>query len=300
MKQAYKWVFLVLLATYVTLAFTLPTNPETLQRLEVSQGQARLLNLTVVIPLSLVYLGALYGFMRIKDYAEKVKDSREGPHFETLARGLMVLAFSLPINSIVSSLTSYIRHAQPHMLSDISIIRQYLALALAFTAIALLARGAQGLFGTLKNASVNRQSFYAIIGPIVLACVYTWLILSQGAGTSDNQPYFMPDWVVITTIAIPYIYAWCIGSWAAVLLYKYHAKVKGVIYKRALDNLAKGIAGVILVSIFLQFLTTLSGLLNRLDLTPLLGVVYVLIALYALGYGLIAQGAKKLKQIEEV
>jgi hypothetical protein len=50
----------------------------------------------------------------------------------------------------------------------------------------------------------------------------------------------------------------------------------------------------------LQFLTTITEQLNRLNLAPLLIVLYLLIAFYAVGYALVARGAKKLKKIEDV
>jgi hypothetical protein len=67
-----------------------------------------------------------------------------------------------------------------------------------------------------------------------------------------------------------------------------------------LNLLAKGIGGVILISILIQFLTTASARLNRLNLTPLLIIVYCLLLLYGIAYGFIAVGAKRLKRIEEV
>lgn len=299
MKKVYVWTFLALLVTYIILAFGLPVNPQTMAKYGLSHTELRLLSLTTVLPLVFVYLAALYGFTRINDYANKIQSTKEGPHFKKLASGLMVLAFSLPVNSIIGSLTTYVRHAHPHMVSDISIVRQYVALALAFTAIYLIAKGAGGLYGTLKNKKMDSRSVYGMLGPIVLASIYTWLIVAQVHHLPAGQPYYLPDWLVVLTIAVPYVYIWCVGAWGAFHLYKYQDGVKGLIYKRAIDNLAKGIAAVIVISILLQFLTTLSGLLNRLELTPLLIIVYILIAFYALGYALVARGAKKLKQIEE-
>ena len=63
MKKAYVAIFFVLLSTYIILAFTLPTDPQVLSKYGMSQTQSRLLSLTTVIPLALVYLAALYGFI---------------------------------------------------------------------------------------------------------------------------------------------------------------------------------------------------------------------------------------------
>jgi hypothetical protein len=299
-KKPYLWIFVVLLATYIVLAFALPPDPQILSKHHLTATSVRLLNLSVIGPLTLVYLAALYGFLRVDDYANKVRNTKEGPHFKKLATGLTILALSLPLNGILGSLASYARHAQPHWSAELAISRNYIALALAAAAIILISKGARGLYGTLKRQDINGRSVYALIGPIILASIYTWLIVAQGSGNPDGPPYYLPEWLIVTTIAIPYVFIWCVGAWAAVHLYYYHNGVKGSIYKRAMNNLAKGVGAIIIISILLQFLTTLSGILNRLDLTPLLLVIYLLVGAYAVGYGLVARGAKKLKQIEEV
>ncbi|HXH04824.1 MAG TPA: hypothetical protein VNI82_00145, partial [Candidatus Nitrosotenuis sp.] len=176
----------------------------------------------------------------------------------------------------------------------------YVTLALAFAGLYFIAKGSQGLYSTLKprGKTSNSQSFYGLAGTVALTSVYTWLVVAQGYATPGTAPYFLPTWLLIITFVIPYVFAWCMGIWAALCLRRYYTAVKGTIYKEALNNLYKGVAGIVVVSIFLQSLTSVPGLVNRLDLTPLLIVVYVLIATYAIGYGLVANGAKKLKLIE--
>lgn len=300
MKKAYIWIFLTLLAIYIALAFILPTNPQTLSRYDLSQLQARLLNLTIVLPLSLIYLSALYGFIHVDSYAKKIIKSKEGPHFKNLATGLMVLAFSLPVMSVLGSLRSYARHSLPDLAPSITIVRNYVVLAMVFVAILLIAKGAEGLSNTLKRRATNEQlSLYGIVGPVLLASVYTWLIIAQGHSTPGDEPYYLPDWLLIITFVVPYVFIWCVGIWAAIHLRRYQDGVNGIVYKRAINHLAMGIGVIILISIFLQSLTSLGGVVSRLDLTPLLMVVYFLIGLYVVGYGLVARGAKELKQIEE-
>jgi hypothetical protein len=129
--------------------------------------------------------------------------------------------------------------------------------------------------------------------------MYAWLITTRQQGGVASDPYHMPDWLIILTLVIPYTFIWCIGIQASVWLYKYRTSVKGFIYRRALVNLSQGVGVIIVVSVLLRFLTTLTEQLNRLNVTPLLMVLYLLILLYAIGFGLVARGAKKLKQIEE-
>jgi len=57
---------------------------------------------------------------------------------------------------------------------------------------------------------------------------------------------------------------------------------------------------VILTSITLQYVTTLTDRLTHLRISAVLIILYLLLIMLALGYVMIALGAKKLRKIEEV
>jgi hypothetical protein len=301
MIKKYTWIFLTLLAVYVVLVFSLPPDPAVLAKYNFTLTHARILNVTIVVPVLLIYLTALYGFVSFYNYCHKVKDSREGPYLRQITNGLMVLAFSLPINSITGSINSYIRHASPSWSTESTVLRNYLSLVLAFASIYLIAQGIQGLNDTLKKKrqSSNLGRSFNFLGPIALASFYTWLITVQTRGVNTLDAYHMPDWLILLTIVIPYTYAWSIGIRAVLQLYGYQTWVKGSIYKKALRDVSLGVGVIVVSSIFVQLLVTMSAQLNRLNLTPLLMLIYVLLIIYALGYGLVARGARKLKMIEE-
>jgi hypothetical protein len=206
----------------------------------------------------------------------------------------------LPINALVGTLASYVRFRHPHFLSDITIFRNYLSLLFAIIAVVFIAKGANGLYKTLRNQKIiDRFPYTGFLGPVALASAYTWLVTTQTDSANADQGYFLPTGLVVATLAIPYTFIWCVGIKAALQLSRYRKAVKGIIYQRAISNLSQGVAFIIIISILLQVLTTLSETLNRLNLGPLLLVIYILVAVYALGYGMVARGAKKLKQIEE-
>lgn len=282
------------------MVLSVPIDPEVLKQHDLTQSSARWLNVSIVAPIIIVYFAAYYGFARFRSYAANVKKTKEGPPLYLISNGLMVLAFSLPINSILGSVLNYVEHSHPNSVAALTITRNYIALLLSFIAFIYIARGARSLVATLKDKKMTTYPALSLLGPIVLSSLYTWLITSQPHSTITEPVYHMSNWIVLLTLAIPYIYIWCIAVKAARDLYFYKNRVKGRIYKKALDNVAKGIFVIILISIAIQIITTLSERLNRLDLNMLLLVIYVLVALYALGYGLVARGAKKLKQIEEV
>jgi len=296
-NEKYLWAFVALVGLYVGLYFALPTDPETLQRYNLSQTSVRLLGLTVVIPLLGVFFATLYGFLKFKDYASSIADTKEGRGFQYLSNGLMVLAFSLPTASIVSSVLNYIALSQPDLLPTATILKNYIALIFPLVTFILLARGAESLVRSVRGNQQKRH--YNGLLLIVLSCLFTWLITTRPHSNGAEVTYYLPNWLVITTLAIPYLYTWSQGIMTISNLRLYRASVGGKVYKRALGYLAQGVTGIVLLSIIGQAITTLSARLDRLSLTPVLIIVYILIILYALGYGLVARGAKQLKKIEE-
>lgn len=300
MTKRHIWIFLGLLVVYIILAFSLPTDPRVISRYNFSPADARLLNISIILPISAIYLTALYGFVRFNNYAKSVQDSKEGPYLRQLADGLLVLAFSLPIGSIVGSIRTYISHAQPDLAPEATIVRNYLVLLLASVAIYRIATGIHGLYGTLKKRDSSFLINFAYLGPIILASVYTWLVMVRVRDVNVTDSFYLPDWLILLTIVVPYTFAWSIGFRAAFQLYDYQRSVKGVVYKEALRNVSIGVGVLIVISILIQLLGTMSGQLNRLNLSPLLTMVYFLLILYGIGYGLVARGAKRLEKIEEV
>lgn len=300
-RRTYTLLFALLAGVYIVLALTLPSDPAALARYNLSQGQAHLLGLTVVLPLVLIWFSALYGFLHCKAYARIVRESKEGRPFNNLADGLMVLAFGLPIAGIMSSLFNYVSFQSADLAPTATIFRNYIGLGFSLIGLLLLAKGAQGLVATLRPKVKHAYPPYSSLALILLASLFTWLIIARPSSAETGQAiYYLPNWLIVSTLAIPYLFAWYKGALAAYHLYLYKNNIKGSIYKRAFNDLAKGIGVIVGLSILLQFLTTMTARLNRLTLTPILLIIFVLIGLYAVGYGLVARGAKKLKKIEEV
>ena len=300
-SRTYVLVFIVLILIYLGLVFSLPVDPEALQRYHLTEIKAKLLNLTVIIPLVLIWLTALYGFINVRQYSEKVTGSKEGKAFHLLSSGLLVLAFGLPLNSLAATITQQITKNHENLLAPTTVIRNYFTMLISLLAFFLLVKGALALVKTLKRNSGSWVPETYLIGLVSLSAIFGWLItsrpLNQGA---DERAYFLPNWLLILTLVIPYLLAWRAGAWATYYLYSFHKSVKGFVYKSAFKDLAWGIGIVVGVSILIQLITTSSAQLNRLNLTPILFIIYGLLVLYAVGFGLVARGAKKLKRLEEV
>ncbi|HSX29554.1 MAG TPA: hypothetical protein VLE73_03265 [Candidatus Saccharimonadales bacterium] len=297
--ELYIYIFVLLVAAYVVLALALPPNQATLKKYDLTESELRLLSLTLIVPLIIIWFTALYGYLRFKAYAEVIKTSNEGTSFNHLADGLMVLAFGMPVTAIISSVLGEMMRQHNNLTPVATICRNYISLLFFIVAFVLIAKGANGLMQTLRPQAPAYPR-YGGFGVLVLSSVFTAMVIGRPESGNSGSIYYLPDWLIVLTLVIPYLFVWCTGLLAAYHLYVYKSRVRGTIYKQAFNNLALGIAAIVVISIVLQFLTTITEQLNRLHLTPILLILYVLVGLYAVGYGLVARGAKKLRKIEEV
>lgn len=299
-NRRYKVLFQALVIIYLLLLLIPQTEPSVLKQYNITQARAQGLLLTISIPTVFIWLIALYGVLRFQEYSDSVKDSREARSFSFLSKGLMLLVIGLPVAGISSRLVGQVRYALPQLLPAFTIINNYMILLFSLIAFTLISRGADSLLQTIRVKRYRFSSQFGLAGIIALSSLYTWLLVSSSNDKNGANSFYLPNLVLILTLAIPYLFIWCEGLAAAYNIYLYKKKVKGYIYKSALGSLAFGIASVVTLSISTQILTTLSVKLRGLDLSPLLLIIYTLVFLTAVGYGYIAKGSSQLKRIEEV
>jgi hypothetical protein len=247
-----------------------------------------------------IWFVAFYGFSRINSYAQAVRNTHEGPPFRALAAGLMISVLGLPLASIIGVVLSRYAVLHPDALPTVTIMRNYIGVILTLLSFYLIGSGAEALAGLVKDKRPRLGHPAWTIGFIICSSLFAWLITARSESAIGRSAYYLPDWLIVATIAIPYLYVWYRGAVAVYCMYFYQKNSKGMLYRRALGSFSAGIAVVIGASVFIQFLTTFSERVSRLNLTPILGIIYVLLILWAVGYGLIARGAKKLKTLEDV
>lgn len=299
-NRLHRSLFLGFIGLYFLISIMPLADPSVLQFYDITQERARLLSFAIAVPSILIWLGALYGIDKFQEYAMTIKDTKEGPSFNLLSRGLRVLVMGLPVMAFLSSFINYVRFRNPDILPAITIIRNYVGLIFAFLAFFLISKGAESLLKTLKNKDTLNAPKPGLFGTITLSCLYTWLLVVRPSGIDSNNAYYLPNLILILTLAVPYLYIWCKGLTAAFRIYFYKSRVRGRIYKEGLTSISLGLTSVIFLSISMQIIMTLSARLRTLKLSPLFILIYAILALTLLGYGLIARGSQKLKHIEEV
>jgi len=294
-----------LIAAYCVLSLTIKPDAATLAHYGLSETQARVINIAVIVPYVIIWYVAFFGFIRIKQYVYLIHDNRDGKALKVISDGLMFLAISLPASAILANLKTTISNHDGALIQSTTILYNYVTLAIVLVGAWFVAYGARRLVRTLNQKSYSKTQLL-IMGVFVIFCVlYTYVTLTDPARRTPGEltgtaAYYLPDFLVFSTIVIPYIFLWFLGLQAAYYLHVYRRNVAGVLYRNALGFVSSGIAFVVVSFMILRLLVSMSSFLSGLTLKYLLAFIYVLLIIIGTGYVLIAIGAKKLKKIEEV
>lgn len=298
-------LMIILLGIYVALTIVVKPSQAALDLYHLSTTKAYAIILSVDVLSAVIWLSAAWGFVQLLSYSQITQHAKDGRAFQKVAWGLGLIAFRQPINSIMSNVFGYLLQAHPHWLPTTRIITNYVGVAIALFGFGLIYMGSEQLVAlTRKRQSPWPRVWFRLIG-LVLITIYTYLAIGQGgnhtsAAEVSRVNFYMPSWLIVSTIIVPYAYSWYMAITASYNLAFYGRHIKGILYKQALRWVAVGINIVVLNTIFLQFLSAQNSRLNKLDLGPLLILVYVALLTLAAGFIVIAIGAKKLRRIEEV
>lgn len=296
-------ILAALIIIYAAVILLLPADADVASRFGLGSLQLTLLKLTVVVPIALIWSAAFYGAVQLNNYADTVGKAKEGVAYKQIARGLQILAIGSPAISVTSNLLRYWASRNPSALTNSQIMTHYLQLAVAAAAFYFIYRGTELLKRYTKKEPNTWVYILVAVTLAVLTAIFCMITLARTGEnvlvSSGQSVYYLPDWLIVASIILPYAYIWHWGAKAATFVLFYRVKVAGLIYRNALNLLASGIGVVVLSSIATQYFTAL-GAISRLPLQSLLVVIYLLLTLMAVGYLLIAAGSKRLQKIEEV
>lgn len=298
-------LFVFLAIVYLTLVFVLPPNANAIERYNISESQIRIIGLALAAPYSLIWFIAFFGSARLRSYAELIKHSQDGKSILHISDGLLVLAIGLPIAAITGNLLSYVGRTSTDLLPLTVIVGNYIEIMIGLLAMTLIYRGALGLAKMVDPTAETSPSHIVTIGITLIGISFAGFSLSNPArqfptGGAGTAAYYLPDILIAVTIIVPLLYTWYKGLQSAYYVEKFRRHVRGHIYRSALGYLASGIAFVVLARIALRYLASLNTIVNTWALHYLLIILYCLLILIAVGFGLVAKGSKKLKQLEEV
>lgn len=304
LTAAYYGLFAILSAAYVLLTYFAPITTNTTYNL--STAQIRLIIASFILPIVAIWFIAVYGGVHFKKYVRTVQTSDEGKALNQIANGLLVLSFGLIVTSGLSTIKGYF-HTDVQ-LKTFTVFINYINLVVQLAVYWLMFSGSNGLV-KFKHTKVDdtysrRQSFiFSLTAGIVALYSYMMFRNVYRQNSPDIRTinsFFLPDSLLLTTIVMPYAIVWVLASATILNLLTYLQTATGVVYRQAIKRLMLGLVTVVGFSILMSVLSTLSSLFSGASLKLILIFVYVILVAYAVGFIIIASGAKRLAKIEEV
>lgn len=297
-------LFVTFSLIYLLHGILIPPDKAILEKYDVSAGQMVGLLLTITIPYVVIWFVALVGYLRFRHYTQSIKGSKDGAAFTIICKGLLLFTLWLPLSALTGTLTDHYADLHPSATANMVRLDNYVNLLLLLPAFLLVNQGAKKLLAIIRQ-SANLFPQKGVILFIIFASLYVFLVLQDPARQLPTESvktaaYYTPDWVTLTTMIIPRLIMWFLGAQTVYYIYSYAKRVKGSLYKDALNTLGRGLGAVVVAVIALRCFQSLSTQVAYLNLGLLLLVVYALLGIIASGYILILKGAKKLQRIEEL
>lgn len=288
---------------YVAVIFLLPNSSSSLMSMHLDSIDFNVVTLIAAIPSIIVWFIAFWGYTKLRAYAQAIKKTKEGPHFNRLATGITWLAWSLPITAIISHTLDGIANKHVNFHPSAIIISNYADMLLPLIAFIIIASAAKGILGS-TGVDLGKISARIIMVVFVIAgvsyCSLTLRAFDLTSLSSTDNPYFLPAWLMVLTLIIPFLYSWFIGLLAAYEITLSAYQTKGILYKRALFFLVAGLVAIIVSSIIVQYLNSVLPSTGHLVINYKTLVVIGFRVIDGIGFILLTIGANRLKKIEEV
>lgn len=295
--------YFALTALFLFLVMLLPASQTAVPAYDIAALQHKALVLLYVLPLAVIWFTAFYGYSLLRTYVSKLHTAPERAGFAWLVHGSGWLAYGLPITAIMAVVVHFYLGNNPDFTETAVIIKNYTLLVVPLIGFSLISTGAR-MLTSRSHIHLNRVTMISVSAMFVtLGLLYCYSSLRNFDVTSlssSNNPLFLPIWLVVVTIVIPYLYTWFIGLLAAYELILLAQQSSGILYRQALKYVGYGVAVVIISSITLQYVNSVNSLADEVSLYTAFTAAYSIGIITALGYLLMALGATKLIRIERV
>lgn len=257
-----------------------------------------LLQLTVIIPVLLIWMTAIYGAVKFRDYSSIIKGSPDGAALNKITLGLFLLVATFIFQTLLA-VASRLAVGTP-MLNPTVFLHNHVPVVMALISVIYIFMGSNELVAVVQAKVRQSELIACLAGYFIAASWMSWFMYNHiSHNVTNGVPNFtIPGHWPFYTLVIPYLVAWLLSILSILNIVTYTRNVKGPIYKAGLKYAATGIMLVITFAMSVQVLTFMANALQKLRLSSILALVYLLLIAYALGFALIAIGARKLARIE--
>jgi len=265
----------------------------------VSHPERLAIQLSIIVLFGIIWYIALRGATAFKNYASMVRDAKEAPGLHLIANGLLWVVAYLVMIALAGAIGGAM--ATSSISDEVSVLRDHVTVLVVLIAFIYLYLGSQRLAEIAQFDTWDRKTML-IIAVYMLFSIAFVIAFSHASvpapGSTRNSLSVLPRSILLFSLILPYLIGWFLGLLACINITRYAHRVKGILYRRALVSLVRGIITVIALGIVFQLLTFAVRYLTTLSLNSIIVLLYALIVLYGLGFVFIRSGAKMLARIE--
>ncbi len=286
---------------YAVFALIAPAGTTPRSNYRLPQGGLNAIRLSILLPLLVFWMMAVYGAQTFQKYAVLVTGSPEARPLRSISIALYLTLAYFIIGAVFGSVLTFYTHSIAY--PALVLLRDHLAAAITVAAFVFFYLGSSRLCRVAGLPVFSRASMWtsAISALIAIGCTARFLTMHfTAAAVAGNSLAYAPTAVLVVTLFLPYFIAWYLGALSVVNITRYARKVHGVLYRRALSDLALGLCLVIGFSTLGGILDLVANTVAGLSLAPVLVILYLALLLYGAGYVFVARGARKLAMIETV
>lgn len=293
-KIYYTLVVIVGLSFAYIFATSLKNNPVVLQT-GISGLLLVGLSLMIALPQTIAWLFYVRGWLDIKKYIARSKNSAEQEAFRYISQGLFMFLI-ITIASLFVSRMVDLDEARKDVWRIITNIVLYI---LPFFAYWIMYQGAKRLARlAARRVSIKERAVYVSVG--LLAGLALGLIIFSDPYRQIVDPvtgrasFYLSDALIAATILAPVVAGWVLGGLSILYIRVFSRTVKGMVDSSAIHQLAIGLQLVIIASIFVAMISTASLRLASIGTHVLIAVTYTSVFINIVGYLLISRGATRL------
>ena len=302
LKLELRWRFTVLIVllwvVYCGITLLTPQDPA-VEKYQLSNLMLSLLLVSVSVPYLVCWLFAVSGWLHLREFAQQQPPGAERSGFAKIAYGLLALVGSLIVPTLIRAVYIYVSHNS--RAPGWNIFNNYMGIFFPLLGFLLMFLGSLQIASQITSKVTRLAKATTVFFPVALFSVfYLFMIFANPTRQVSLDPsiqptYFLSDSMIIATIILPVIATWFLGL-LLVLNLEHYSHYSKTINRPGLVSLYNGVIIIVAITILTQVLASLgNSRFANLNLGALLAIIYVFLGLLALGFGLIARGAKKLQ-----
>lgn len=301
--KKYKIAFGALVTLYLFLNIFFDPDARIAERFQFQQGNIKLLSYTVSVPQTIIWVVAFYGFIKIREYSNSIGDTVDGEGFSRISKGLGILSFGLPLDSLIATLFGYYLADNPQNKDELDFLNLFFFTLITFIFSYYTFKGSKVLANLAKekeNLYRNIFSGIAFFG-LIISLVVIYINPNGLTETVNGEERYTSIGLLLATLRGGIqLFGWYMGIMTAVFMSEYGLYVRGIIYKNALKFVVWGLTLIVSSNIVIRILSTFEVDLEGRSLFFIVISINSVLTLLMIGYGFVAYGAKKLKKIEDI